>query len=43
MLANADYQRVKYKDKVDAIDKYFDDRAIPAEIRSRVMKYYEYL
>ena len=43
MLANADYQRVKYKDKVDAIDKHFDDRAIPTEIRSRVMKYYEYL
>ena len=40
-LANADYLRVCYKEKMAAIDETLIDRSIPDQLRGKVKKYHE--
>lgn len=42
-LANADYLRVCYKEKMAAIDETLIDRSIPDQLRVKVKKYHEYI
>eukprot|EP00118_Oscarella_pearsei_P012897 m.98493 g.98493 ORF g.98493 m.98493 type:complete len:2159 (+) comp36987_c0_seq18:234-6710(+) len=42
-LANADAQRARYREKLDAIRTFMDDQDLDSGLRTRVMNYYEYL
>ena len=42
-LANADYLRVCYKEKLQAIEETLKDRSIPEDLRNKVRKYHEYI
>jgi hypothetical protein len=41
--ANADYQRIRYRDKILAVRAFFNDRQIAPDICVRIQRYYEYL
>jgi hypothetical protein len=42
-LANADYLRVRYKEKMAAIEETLIDRSIPQPLREKVNNYHEYI
>ncbi|XP_074616516.1 uncharacterized protein LOC141875947 [Acropora palmata] len=42
-LANAEIQRVKYEEKLGAIQAYMSDQSIPKSLQNRVMNFYEFI
>lgn len=42
-LANADAQRARYQERLDAINRFLSDQEIDAKLFSRVKNYYEYI
>lgn len=42
-LANAEIRRVKYEEKLDAIQAHMSDQDIPEALQNRVMNFYEFI
>ncbi|XP_068704187.1 uncharacterized protein [Montipora foliosa] len=43
MLANADIRRVKYEEKLEAIQLHMSDQNIPKALQNRVMNFYDFI